>query len=50
MEDTTAFDKIALIVFFLSLALFSYLLKQQKEDDGEINFFGVAEEDEPDYK
>lgn len=50
MEDTTAFDKIALIVFFLSLTVYSYLLKEQKEDDGEINFFGVAEEDEPDYK
>lgn len=46
IQDTTAYDKVALLIFFLSIAIQSYLLKNEREGRG-INFFGVDEEDQP---
>lgn len=45
MQDTTAFDKIALLIMITSGSIYYYLIKN-KEKDEEINFFGVEEDDE----
>ena len=46
LQDTTAFDKVALLIMILSGSIFYYLIKNNEKDD-EINFFGVeADEDD----
>lgn len=44
MQDTTTFDKIALITMLASGTIYYFLIKD-KEKDEEINFFGVEEDD-----
>ncbi len=44
MEDTTTYDKIALLIFTVSILIHSYLVKNEREG-GSINFFGEVEEE-----
>lgn len=44
LEDTTTFDKVALLVFVSSCILHAYLLKNERTG-GSISFFGEAEDD-----
>jgi hypothetical protein len=45
-EDTTTFDKIALLIMLTSASIYYYLIKNKGKDE-EINFFGVeADEDD----
>ena len=44
IEDTTAYDKIALLIFTVSSLMHGYLMKNERSG-GSINFFGEAEEE-----
>jgi len=45
MEDTTAYDKIALLILIASILFHTYLMKNERSG-GSISFFGEAEEDQ----
>lgn len=45
MQDTTTFDKIALLIMLASSTIYYFLIKD-KDKDEEINFFGVEDEDD----
>ena len=45
IEDTTSFDKVALLIAFVSLIFNFYLLKSEKTN-GKINFFGLDSDEE----
>ncbi len=45
LEDTTTFDKLALLVSLLSLLIHYFLLRLEKTN-GKINFFGLNEDEE----
>ena len=45
IEDTTGFDKVALLIAFVSLIFNFYLLKSEKTN-GKINFFGLDSDEE----
>jgi hypothetical protein len=47
IEDTTAFDKVALLVAFSSLLIHYFLMRSERKQ-GSINFFGLSETDEAD--
>ncbi|MDX2361555.1 MAG: hypothetical protein QNK23_12165 [Crocinitomicaceae bacterium] len=42
MEDTTAYDKVALLIIIVSTLLHSYLLKNGRDEDGHVSFFGLG--------
>ena len=44
-EDTTTFDKLALIIMLTSASIYYYLIKN-KEKDEEINFFGIETDED----
>lgn len=44
MQDTTMFDKIAILVLVLSMAVHAYLMKNEREG-GSISFFGETNSD-----
>lgn len=46
-QDTTMFDKIALLVFVVSILMHAYLL-QNERSGGSISFFGETEDDKED--
>lgn len=43
MEDTTAYDKVALLIFIASISIHAYLMKNEREG-GSISFFGEAQD------
>lgn len=48
IEDTTSFDKIALLILIASIVLHGFLMKNERSG-GSISFFGEANEDEEDH-
>lgn len=44
VQDTSTFDKISLLVMFSSIVI-HFLIQKRADQDGEINFFGIEEEE-----
>ena len=45
MQDTTAFDKISLLIMLTSGSIFYFLIKNKKKEDEELNFFSIDEDE-----
>jgi hypothetical protein len=48
-EDTTAYDKVALLIFIASISIHSYLMKNEREG-GTISFFGESAQEADDQQ
>ena len=48
-QDTTAYDKVALLIFIASISIHGYLMKNEREG-GTISFFGESTQEEDDLQ
>ena len=46
MDDTTAYDKVALLIIIVSTLLHYYLLKNGRSEDGHASFFGLGSQED----
>ena len=45
MDDTTMYDKVALLIIIVNTLLHSYLIKNGRDEDGHVSFFGLGSQE-----